>query len=148
LVARYGAGLLSWAAARLGRGSRAKKNRVDLRFVPDDHATYSSVGTFIKEHEHAMSFWGEFNVTNVTSQNVFLLKFRFHGLNTGRHMLLGDSADDAGVPIFRRHICTVKIHCLLRSLRAREPFIVDIIFTDNFGDEHRVRSVRFDFRGP
>jgi hypothetical protein len=92
-----------------------------------------------------MSFWGEFNVTNVTSQNVFLLKFRFHGLNTERHMLLGDPADDARVPIFRRHICTVKIHCLLRPLRAREPFIVDVI---NFGDEHRVRSVRFDFRGP
>jgi hypothetical protein len=144
---RWGAAPFRWIESRFRHDGRAK-NRVDLRFVPDDHSTYWSVGTFVKEQQQAMTFWGRFNVTNVSDQNVFLLKFRFPGFNTERHMLLGELVDECKVAIPRRNMCQVDTHCLLRQMGARESFVTDVIFTDNFGDEHMVRSVRFDFRGP
>ena len=38
----------------------------------------------------------------------------------------------------------VEAHCIIkRKVQSRrEPFIADVFFTDNYGDEHRVR--RFD----
>jgi hypothetical protein len=42
-----------------------------------------------------------------------------------------------------------QILCAITSLarKPRQPFVADVIFTDNLGDEHRVRSVRFNYRG-
>jgi hypothetical protein len=43
-----------------------------------------------------------------------------------------------------------EIDCIARGVvRERlHPIVADVIFTDNFGDEHRVQSVRFEYRGP
>jgi len=31
---------------------------------------------------------------------------------------------------------------------GREPIVADVIFTDNYEDEHRVKSAKFKFVGP
>jgi hypothetical protein len=126
------------------RGRVRSRQHADLRFVADDRETFWSI---VKESEQVMSFHGTFHVTNVTDIDVCLLKFRFRNLNTQNHLLIGSPTDDDDATRYPclipgRYMSKVEIFCILRSLGARKPFVAEVIFTDNFGDDHR--CVRFD----
>jgi hypothetical protein len=149
---RWGAGFARWLASRF-HGAKpvvppTAAPAATLHFVSDDHRTYWSIGT--RGEERAMMLWGRFTVTNTSDRHVCLLKFRLHGLNTENHMIFRTQQDREDCVIPRGYMAKVDIHCLLRQPIAESPgpFTADVIFTDNFGDEHPVPAVRFDFRGP
>jgi hypothetical protein len=102
-----------------------------------------------------MSLHGTFHVTNLANLNVSLIKFRLRRFDTERRMLF-TAATAKGVKISTHNVIPagrigqVEINFIIRPLvhEARKPFVADVIFTDNLGDEHRVRSVRFRYHGP
>jgi hypothetical protein len=123
--------------------------RVDLRFVTDDIGTFwTGVGPLGSERSAHLR--GRWHVTNVSDQHVFLLKFRIRGLATEHHALFATETDahhhsliPAGSLLALTADCVSK-----QPLEANQPVVTDVIFTDNFGDEHTSKSVRFGYRGP
>jgi hypothetical protein len=131
----------------------SSRERADLRFVSDDAATFWGIATL--GAEKVMSLHGTFHVTNLAQLNVTLIKFRLRHFETEHHML--STAATAKTFAISPHnlipagrIGQVEIHCIIKPLvrEARQPLVAEVIFTDNLGDEHRVRSVRFSYRGP
>ena len=154
-VTKRGRDLACQIAKPVRRLFGASRERADLRFVADDEATFWSVVTLGAGGERQMALHGTFHVTNLAELNVSLIKFRFRRFDTERHMLF-TAATAKGAKISPNNVIPagrigqVEIHCIIKPLahKARKPFVADVIFTDNLDDEHRVRSVRFNYRGP
>jgi hypothetical protein len=138
-------------AKRTWSAIRPKSTRADLRFVYGDRAMFwgfAQIGD-----EQATQLIGTFQATNVSHTDVTLIKFRFRGLQTEHHQLIVGPGTIQPMPrnlLPRGYMSQVDIHCIARSCRCkpRQPFTADLIFTDNFGDEHKVKKVQFEYRGP
>jgi hypothetical protein len=139
------------------RPTRTQNTVSPLRFVLNEHQSLWShssnngqPGTYVHGHWH---------VTNVTDRDFVLLTARLSGYDAQfpRVMTQSPSADQFGVrtfasknPILAGQLSEVAadFHFFPAILHGRDPFVADVIFTDNYGDEHRIRSVRFPYRGP
>jgi hypothetical protein len=135
----------SWSAIR------PESHRADLRFVYGDRAAFWGVAQI--GGEQATQLIATFHVTNVSDTDVTLIKFRFRGLTTEHHQLIAGAGTVEPMPrnlLPSGYMSEVDIHCIARSCpcKGRQPFTADLIFTDNFGEEHKVKKVSFEYRGP
>jgi hypothetical protein len=141
--------LLRWLRSRKKNDARPKG--ISLIFVPNDQRCRwggakhnDQSGTFVSGHWH---------VTNSSESDVMILKARFGKYATRfvnvrtRHpederLIVGD------YPIQSHRMSEVSADFTFFPpiARAPKPIISDVIFTDNFGNEHRVRT-RFSYIG-
>jgi|SRR5664279_2862622 len=152
-------GFLIWGLAPLRRlvsklWSR-KKAPVErpLRFVLDDHQSLWSPAK--SGDQHGTQVHGHWHVTNISDLNVVLLHARLEGHEAKfSHVLAlrGDNrrafARRSPIPANTMSEVAADFTYFPAICSGREPLIADVIFTDNYEEEHRVRSVRFPYRGP
>ena len=142
--------LLSWFRTLFKR--KAQPKSAPISFVPNDlRCHWSGVrfneqsGTFVNGHWH---------VTNSSESDVMILKARLSKYATRfaqvstRHP--GDERPIFGsYPIQPHQMSEISVDFTLFPPigRAPKPIISDVIFTDNFKNEHRVRT-QFYYIGP
>jgi hypothetical protein len=131
---------------------RAKQKGSSLSFVSNDrHCHWSGAklndqsGTFVN---------GRWHVTNSSESDVMILKARLGEYET-RFAQVSTRHPDDERPIFGNY--PIQSHRMSEVSadftffppigRAPKRIISDVIFTDNFGNEHRVRT-RFSYIGP
>jgi hypothetical protein len=132
-----------WLASKLRRAEPERP----LRFVIDDDQTFHTpVGSDERTGTHVVGVW---DVTNVSNSDFVLLKVRL-GDYTSRSARVGvendrDPAYQERGPLKARRMSKVGIELTFTPAihRAGTALIANVIFTDNYGDEHRVPSVRF-----
>lgn len=125
-----------------GGGSRP------LRFVLDDHQSFWHLGGV--KGEPATQICGHWHVTNVTERNVVILKARVVGHDAYQaHVTTGPSKPhgmwSSKNPIPKRSKSEVSADFFFRPpiCAGDAPFLADVVFTDNYGDEHTVTGVTF-----
>lgn len=135
--------LVRWFQSR--RKSKVRQKGISLSFVSKDpHCRWSVVqgnnqsGTFVS---------GVWNVTNRSEWDVTILKARLSKYPTLYvHLFKGFGAE---YPIHPRQMSEVSADFTFFPPigRAPKPIISDVIFTDNYGNEYRVRT-QFPYVGP
>ena len=135
--------LVRWFQSR--RKSKVRQKGISLSFVSKDpHCRWSAVqgnnqsGTFVS---------GVWNVTNRSEWDVTILKARLSKYSTLYvHLFKGFGAE---YPIYPRQMSEVSADFTFFPPigRAPKPIISDVIFTDNYGNEHRV-TAQFSYIGP
>jgi hypothetical protein len=150
------AGPLRWVRSKFQRAGKGATNDRPLRFVTDDSQALWSLATSktnagSQEGTHLHGIW---HVTNISDRNVVILKARLEGHQTD-FAHVSTQAPDENVfgsknPILANTMSEVSADFTFFPGigNRREPLTLDVIFTDNFGDEHRVRAVRFRYVGP
>jgi hypothetical protein len=117
-----------------------------LRFEQDERRSSWSArkcGSRAGTHLH-----GHWFVANSSNRNLRLLKARLHKHGADFTNVFTQHPDRN---VFGR--CPIQPHALSEVVvdftffppmgRGREPIVVSVIFTDNYGDEHLLQSVRF-----
>jgi hypothetical protein len=142
---------LRWATSKFRRNTEATDRR-PLRFVTNDSQSGWSVATLgerLGTHVH-----GKWHVTNVSDRNVVILKARIEGHET-EFFHVFTQAPDQNVfgfeyPILAKHMSEVSADfTFFPSIGSnRNALIADVVFTDNYAEEHRIRSVQFRRIGP
>jgi hypothetical protein len=142
--------LLRWFGSLFKR--KAQPKGISLSFVPNDQRCHWSVarlndqsGTHVNGHWH---------VTNSSESDVMILKARL-GKYATRFAQVSTRHPEDERPIFgnypiqshRMSEVSVDFTFFPPIGRAPQPIISDVIFTDNFGNEYRVRS-QFSYIGP
>jgi hypothetical protein len=141
---------IRWLASKLRRAKPAAPSAAperELRFVVDDHSTFHTpIGSDERTGTHVVGIW---DVTNISDRAFVLLKVKLGG-HASKSAVVGVENDrDPGWRVKG----TLKAHRMSRvrielaftpAIHAPgEDLIVDVIFTDNYGGEHRVPGVRF-----
>jgi hypothetical protein len=136
----------------LRRWRNHKQKPSPLAFVADDNqARISRVQAGERVGSHAVA---HFHVTNVSDYDVVLLKARMVGISheyssvstaAGRQNMY-----DSRHPVRARSMSDVMADfTIFPQVKIKKGALIrDVIFTDNYGREHRVRSVRFKALGP
>jgi hypothetical protein len=133
----------AWWHGRINTQNRPQR---PLRFVTDDHDTTWSPA------ELGCHLHGRWRVTNLFEREVFILKARIEGYETA----FGHVATQAPDGLFGPYsILPNQMSEIIADfpffptiLSGPNPFVADVIFTDNLEVEHRVSAVRFAYRGP
>jgi hypothetical protein len=101
-----------------------------------------------------MSFWGRnerrtqvtglWHVTNSSDRDVFVLRARLEGFQADVNNVV-TTEGSGGLysplhPVPAHQMAKVMANLFPPITARQEPFAVDVIFTDNFGNEHRVPS--------
>jgi len=147
-LAKWGMTPLWWVWARVKR-ERVKPNR-PLRFVYNE--LQSHWGPRRVGDKQGTSAFGRWHVTNMSDRDVVLLRARLasHQAKLTRIFTLGPVEFDS-MNLIPAHEMTEVIvdFTFFPAIRdGREPLIADVVFTDNYEEEHRVPSVRFHYMGP
>ena len=136
--------LLRWFGSLFKR--KAQPKSAPISFVPNDLHCHWSEGRL--NNEPTTTVHGRWHVTNASESDVMILKARLgkhtaqlSQVTTAHHR--GDKRDVFGNYPVRSHQMT-EVMAVLEFFpaihRAQEPIIIDVIFTDNFTNEHRVRT--------
>jgi len=144
---------LQWFRSR-AKG-KVEQKHISLSFVPNDLHCRWSEGKL--NEQSTTTVHGRWHVTNTSNSYVTLLKVRLakHTAQLSQvstHHYLGNGREDFGTYPIRSHQMT-EVMAVLEFFpaihHAREPIIIDAIFTDNFANEHRVPTQFFNIqRGP
>jgi hypothetical protein len=123
-----------------------KREPPSLRFEQDERQSSWSAtrfGSRAGTHLH-----GHWFVTNTSNRNLRLLKARVHKHGADFTNVFTQHPDRN---VFGRY--PIQAHALSEVVmdftffspmgRGREPIVASVIFTDNYGDEHLLQSVRF-----
>jgi hypothetical protein len=143
-------GTVQWIWSMVRR-ARVKPER-PLRFVSDERQ--SCWGRCRLGDQRGTSVFGQWHVTNISDRNILLLKARLPNYEARfSNVFIEAPVDKNGVrhpsfalyPIPAHQMSEVVADfTFVPSIRdGREPLVSDVIFTDNFEEEHLVRSVRF-----
>jgi hypothetical protein len=94
---------------------------------------------------------GHWHVTNTTDQNIVLLRVRLDGYSSTFSKVATEGEDRlyaSTCPILAHRIAKVTANLMFYPpvVSGKEPLVADLIFTDNYEDEHRARST-FRFVG-
>jgi hypothetical protein len=149
---------LQWGWAPISRAiskirdARARRKDRPLRFVLNERQSFwarcrrgSENGTQVSAHWH---------VTNMSDRNYLLLEARLNGHRCHDVVTLGPAPEQPthtfgrtfGKNPIQAHEMTELVATFMVFPpidRDRDDIVADAIFTDNYGDEHRIRSVRF-----
>jgi hypothetical protein len=156
-IAAFILGIIRWGLKPLrwlwsGTKSKAPEKSILLSFVPNDQSCHwggarlnDQPGTFVS---------GRWDVTNSSKSDVMILKARLgkyatRFVNVRTHHP-EDERDIFGkfpVPSFGMSEVSADFTFFPAISRGHEPIISDVIFTDNFGNEHRV-STQFSYIRP
>lgn len=118
-----------------------------LRFVVQDRQTFC--GPARRGQEPGTQLAGHWHVTNVSGASLVLLKARVYG----HHAEFSDVATrhsrsdmfSSRYPVLPGRMTEVGANFMFfpRIHTEGEPFVADVIFTDNYENEHRIKSVKF-----
>jgi hypothetical protein len=139
---------LRWVSSKLG-GLR-RQPRVALSFVQEDRmTTWSAARLNNQDGTHVRGVW---HVTNTSERNVAVLKARIRKYQTPYAQVFTERADGNtfgrnAIPAHRMTELVADFSFFPPIGRGREALVADVIFTDNYGDEHRVRA-NFLYIGP
>jgi hypothetical protein len=134
------------------RSGEGQQESISLIFVQNDQHCHWSTAQLNKQLGTHLS--GRWYVTNKSERNVVILKARLDQYPTGHAYLA--TRHPAKRDYFRTNYPILS--CLMSEVeiyltffppigRGHEPIVGDVVFTDNFGNEHRVPS-RFSYIGP
>ena len=151
---KWGFAPFRWITSKIA--SRKKKQPVErpLRFAQEDHQSAWSPAT--AGDRHGTQVHGHWHVTNISNRNVVLLRARLDGHGAQFSHVLAVRSDSnrrefgSNNPIPAETMSEVAADFTFfpAICHGREPFVCDVTFTDNYEEEHRVRSVRIPYRGP
>ena len=151
-ILRWGFAPIRWGALKIKGWTIGQPDSRPLRFVQDDRQSRWSVarlGDKVGTHVH-----GHWYVTNTSDRNVLILKVRLRKHLTNfvnvftQHPERNVFGYQVPIPAHRMAEVTTDLTFFPPIGRDHEPLVTDVIFTDNFGEEHRVRRVRFSYIGP
>jgi hypothetical protein len=148
-VLRWGFEPLRWIWSKIK--SRGGRKPVALSFVLDEPQSRWSVarlGDKPGTHVH-----GHFYVTNTSDGDVMILKARLHKYPTDLlHVFTRHPEQNVygRFPVLSHQMSevTADFSFFPPIGRDRKALVADVIFTDNFGHEHRLLSLRFGYIGP
>jgi hypothetical protein len=148
-IAKWGLAPVRWVGSKL---RRSPPRELYLRFVPNDNLSRWSIATAgDRQGTHVHGRW---DVTNTSDSNVIILKARLSGRGTPISQVYTQHPEqnDFGsrYPIMAHTISevTADFSFFPAICSGREPLVADVLFTDNYGEEHVVPSVRFQYIGP
>ena len=141
---------LHWLRSRTK--SKVRQKSISLSFVQNDLRCRWGVARLSEQlgtHVH-----GHWHVTNSSERNVMILKARLGKYATPYgYVSTRDPEDErysfGDYPVLSHRMSEVSAEFTFFPPigRVPKPIISDVIFTDNFGNEHRVRS-QFAYIGP
>ncbi len=145
---KWGGRLWRWLVSKL---LAAKKLDRPLRIVTRDHESHWSVAT--RGDEKGTMLHGRWDVTNISDYECMVLKARVEGYEAGYSHVFTRAPDKnifGSYPVLAGRMSEVTAEFLFFPGidSGRDPIVADVSFTDNYADEHRVRSVRFQYIGP
>ena len=133
---------IRWWRSRPKR--KAQPKSAPITFVPDDLQCRWS-GTMVH---------GRWHVTNTSESDVVILKARLSKYESQFvHVMTRHPNDERNIfgskyPVLSHQMSEVAVASLSSPIEGPpKPIISDVIFTDNFGNEHRVRT-QFPYVGP
>jgi hypothetical protein len=122
-----------------------------LRFVQSERESFW--GPSKKGDIPGTQIHGRWHVTNISDRAIALLRIRLDGYQDDFGQVITEGVRGAAhllaPPIPPRHMALVTVNLMyFPSIGiGREPILADVIFTDNYEDEYRVRSAKFKFVG-
>jgi hypothetical protein len=141
----------SFSRHRVGERPQSLETR-PLRFVQNEHASFW--GPSKKGDAHGTHIQGHWHVTNISDRAIALLRARLDGYQDDYgHVITEGVRGEAHLlapPIPAHHMAMVTVNLMYFPPIGIgvEPLLADVIFTDNYEDEHRVRSAKFKFIEP
>jgi hypothetical protein len=121
-----------------------------LRFVQNEQQSFWAPCS--RGQDPGTQVAGHWHVTNTTDRNIVLLRVRFDGhLSVFSNVLTEGMREDrlysSTHPIPAHQMGRVSANCMFYPpiISGADPLIVDVIFTDNYENEHRTRSITFRF---
>jgi hypothetical protein len=142
-----------WLASKIRSNEAAVPQplaEAPLYFSTDDQASAWSPAK--KDESSGTQVVGHWHVTNVSNRDLVLRKVRLEGYEATHSHVLTKGPEEAGTATYaNRNPCAARYMSRVMAnfwffpeiCNGREPLVADVIFTDNYGDEHRVPSVRF-----
>jgi putative intracellular protease/amidase len=117
-----------------------------LRFVQNEQQSFWGPATLGKEQGTQVA--GHWTVTNTLHSPIVLLKARLDGYSASHvHVATegttGEYSSRAFIPARSIRQVVVQFSFFPVIASGFDPLFADVIFTDNFEDEHRVRSATF-----
>jgi hypothetical protein len=143
-IFRWGLKPVRWVWSKLPQRSPHPNVSRPLRFVQDEQQSFW--GPAGRGEEQGTQIAGRWHVTNISDQDVILLKARLDGRQTEFGHVATEGLSDRlygfTYPIHAHRIArvTANLTYFPAIQTGRAPLIADVIFTDNFENEHRVRS--------
>ncbi len=143
--------------------SKKKPVKRALHFVSRDGRTdWRVVSRKVSGGQQGTMVNGHWHFTNVSQRDVVLLRARLENYGSETEpeitMVVTKGPDlEAGSPTFSHrnpvrsgHMTEVIANFIFYPpiCHDREPLIADVIFTDNYEEEYRIKSVRFPYIGP
>jgi hypothetical protein len=149
-IIKWGLKPLRWLWSRF-TVSKVEQKGTLLSFVPNDQRCLWSVAR--ANDQPGTHVQGRWHVTNSSERNVMILKARLGKYATRFARVSTHHPEDereffGEYPVLSHRMSEVSVDFTFFPPigRAPEPIISDVIFTDNFGNEHRVRS-QFSYIG-
>jgi hypothetical protein len=149
-ILKWGFAPFRWIAAKIGSHKKKQPIERPIRFVLEERQSFW--GPAKSGHEDGTQVHGHWHVTNMTDRNVVLLRARLEGHEAkNSHVLALTGTNrrqfDSRKPIPAQTISEVMADFMFfpAICGGSEPVVCDVIFTDNYEDEHRIRSVRFRY---
>ena len=157
LIVGYVSGFFRWVLKQLGlfqsrTKSKVQQKGISLSFVQSDqHCSWSVARLNEQPGTHV---YGRWHVTNSSKSDVMILKPRLGKYATRFAQVRTRHPEDereifGKFPVLSHQMSEVSVDFTFFPPigRAAEPIVSDVIFTDNFGNEYRVRS-QFSYLGP
>jgi hypothetical protein len=149
-IIRYGLKPLHWLRSRVK--GKAQQKGISLSFVQSDLHCHWQVAKL--NDQPGTTVHGRWYVANGSETNVVILKARL-GRHVSRFAQVATRHPDNKRDTFGRYPVlshrmsevTVDLQFYPPIGRGHEPIISDVIFTDNYENEHRVRG-QFHYLGP
>jgi hypothetical protein len=154
---RWGGRLRRWLISKLRRAKTPAPTAPptadhELIFVIDEHrTTYGPLGAGERTGTHVHGVW---DVTNVSDRTFVLLKVKLGDRTAIRPGAIGVQRPDGtyelkgALPAHQMSTVLIELTFTPAIHPANEDLIADVMFTDNYGNEHKLSSVRFRRRGP
>jgi hypothetical protein len=130
-------------ASQIAAGPLAQPDRDrPLRFVQNEQQSFW--GPSKRGNELGTQVAGHWHVTNTTDRDVVLLRVRLDGYrSTFSHMAtegIRESSSTHPIPAHRMRGVSASLTFFPPIVSGTEPLVADVIFIDNYEDEHRTRS--------
>ena len=146
--------LVRWLRTLKAQPKPVPISSVPISFVPDDLHCHWAKGRL--NDQPTTTVRGRWYVTNTSDSDVMILKARL-GKHTARvpDVMTAHQLDDEGQIFGKYPVRSNQMTQIMAVLefspaihRERKPIIADVIFTDNFANEHRVRTKFVYLGGP
>ena len=140
-----------WVWSGIARTVKPSQISRPLRFVQNEQQSFWGLAK--RGDQPGTQVVGHWQVTNTSDRHIWLLRARLHGHPSGYSHVATQGEDglySSMHPALAEHMRGVVANfTFFPPIRSgTEPLVVDVIFTDNFEDEHRVRATSRCIQAP